>query len=333
MKKKVAFIISSGHSGSSLLSLILGSHPKCFSAGELKGLPNRYRKQVFIDCVNRNSEFWEDAFDQGGLKNLAIGLSGTRIHSYIPLKLESRIRDVVNKEDAYVNPYSYMLPKLDVDVIVDSSKAISWCEKRLRSPEFKRHRVEAYIIHLVRDGRAVINSYLRKYPHRDIRKMAYEWSQKQIGRQEFCKSFSSEKHIEVQYEALASRPQETVTEICRFLDLEFRSDMLQYWLHSHHDISGNEGAYSLIDKYKGIEKERSMGSGKKKYYDAADHALRILGVVKGEIRRIPQLVCFKAQDLCKDGVKGSHPEVLGLACPYNFGNTRFHLSCSFIGKG
>lgn len=275
MKKKIAFIISSGHSGSSLLSLILGSHPRCFLAGELKGLPNRYRKQVFIDCVNRNSEFWEHTFDQGGLKRLAIGLSGTRIHPYVPLKLESGVRDTFNKKDAYVNPYSYMFSKLDVDTIIDSSKAISWCEKRLKSPEFKHHRVEAYIIHLVRDGRAVVNSYLRKYPHRDIKDMASEWRKKQIDRKEFCEGFPAEKRIEVQYEALASRPQETVEAICRFLDIEFRPDMLQYWLHNHHDISGNEGAYSLIDKYKGIEKERSMGSGKKKYYDASDLAIKL----------------------------------------------------------
>ncbi len=275
MKKKVAFIISSGHSGSSLLSLILGSHPRCFSAGELKGLPNRYRKQVFIDCVNRNSEFWENTFNQGGLKKLATGLSGTRIHSFIPLKLESRIRDALNKEDAYVNPYSYIFSKLNVDVIVDSSKAITWCEKRLRSSEFRHNRVEACIIHLVRDGRAVVNSYLRKYPHRDIEKMSDEWRRKQIDRNEFCKSFPAGNHIEIQYEALASRPQETVAEICHFLDIEFRPEMLKYWLHSHHDISGNEGAYSLIDKYKSIEKERSMDSEKKKYYDAADLAIKL----------------------------------------------------------
>ncbi len=62
MHKKVIFIMSSVHYGSSLLSLILGSHPECFSAGELVGLPNRYRQQKPIDCVNMTSEFWEKTF-------------------------------------------------------------------------------------------------------------------------------------------------------------------------------------------------------------------------------------------------------------------------------
>ena len=55
MQKKVIFIMSSGHSGSSLLSVILGSHLDCFSAGELQGLPIGYRNQTPIDCVNMTS--------------------------------------------------------------------------------------------------------------------------------------------------------------------------------------------------------------------------------------------------------------------------------------
>jgi hypothetical protein len=275
MKKKVVFILSAGHSGSSLLSLILGSHPRCFSAGEFKGLPNRYRKQVFIDCVNKNSIFWETTFGQEGLHQLALGLAGVRIHSYLPLKLEKTFRNLINKEDPVTSPYSFMFSKMDVDVIVDSSKAAVWFEKRLESPEFTKDILEPFVIHLVRDGRAVTNSFLRKYPHWDIEEFSRHWMKKHQERQTFLRNFSDERKLEVRYEKLASNPLETTKEICAFLGLNFEQGMLQYWRHDHHDISGNEGAYSFIDKYKGVKTNRSMEQQKRDFYDNADLAIKL----------------------------------------------------------
>ncbi len=36
------YIICPGHSGSTLLDMLLGSHPEIFSTGELINLPNEY---------------------------------------------------------------------------------------------------------------------------------------------------------------------------------------------------------------------------------------------------------------------------------------------------
>lgn len=83
--------MSTGHSGSSLLSLILGSHPDCFSAGELVGIPNRYRQKKPIDCVNMTSDFWENTFGKEGLYQLANVLGNTRLNKYIPLKREKKL--------------------------------------------------------------------------------------------------------------------------------------------------------------------------------------------------------------------------------------------------
>jgi len=275
MKKKVVFILSAGHSGSSLLSLILGSHPRCFSVGEFKGLPNRYQKQIYIDCVNKNSIFWENTFGQEGLRQLAMGLAGVRLRPYLPLKLEKTIRYLINHKDPVTSPYSYIFSKMDVDVIVDSSKAATWFKKRLESPEFANGLIEPLVIHLVRDGRAVTNSYLRKYPHWDIEELSHDWIKKHQERQFFLSDLPDKWKLEVRYEKLATDPLEATKAVCAFIGIEFKQDMLMYWKHDHHDISGNEGAYSFIDKYKGVEKSRSMEKQKKDFYNESDLAIRL----------------------------------------------------------
>jgi hypothetical protein len=254
--KKVAFIMSAGHSGSSLLSLILGSHPKVFSTGELKGLPNRYRKNLYIDCVNKDSKFWIETFGHEGVKKLASSLSGKRVHSWIPLKIEKWLRGLINSEDPIVNPYSFMFSKISEEVIVDSSKALPWIQKRLHSREFTQRMLEPYLIYLIRDGRAVINSYLRKYPSKDIIELSRSWAKKHLEKNSFFAEFPKEKKLEIRYEELACDPFRIVKEICDFLAIDFQEEMLNYWEYPHYDISGNKGTYSLIDRYKALNSER-----------------------------------------------------------------------------
>ena len=130
MQKKVIFIMSAGHSGSSLLSLILGSHSEGFSAGELCNLPNRYRQQKPIDCVNMTSDFWENTFGKEGLYQLSNVLGNTRLNKYIPLKIEKKVREIFNRDEIF-NAYSFMFSKLDnKNFIIDASKVYTWVEKK-----------------------------------------------------------------------------------------------------------------------------------------------------------------------------------------------------------
>jgi hypothetical protein len=275
MKKKIVFIMSAGHSGSSLLALILGSHSRCFSVGELKGLANRYRKGLYIDCVNRNSRYWEKTFGDKGLKDLAISLSEARVHGFVPLKLEKWLRSIFNHKDPIVNPYTFMFSKMDCDVIVDSSKSRSWIEKRLQAREFSQDNIDPYLIHLVRDGRAVVNSWLRKYPERDIVFQSEHWSKRHQERLDFYKAFPDSRKIEIRYESLASSPYDTAKKICDFIDIEFESEMIEYWKFKHYDISGNNGTYSLIDKYKGLSLSDQDDYPGKDYFESLGLCIKL----------------------------------------------------------
>ena len=276
MKKKVIFIMSSGHSGSSLLALILGSHPDCFSAGELVGLPNRYRKQKPIDCVNMTSDFWENTFGKEGLKQLANVLGNTRLNSYIPLTIEQKVRQFL-KQDQVFNPYCFMFSRLDQkSVIIDASKASQWINNRLKAQEFRSETIDAYLIHLVRDGRAVVNSYLRKYPHWDMKKISQKWLTKTKLRTAFFEKFNPDKKIQIAYEQLATNPHQTIEKLCNFVNIDFLPSMIEYWKYVHHDISGNDGAYSLIRRYRGQEIENKVEQKiNGDYYNNVDIAIKL----------------------------------------------------------
>lgn len=267
--------MSAGHSGSSLLSLILGSHPKVFSTGELKGLPNRYRKNLYIDCVNKDSKFWIETFGREGVKNLAISLSGKRVHSWIPLKFEKWLRGLINNEDPIVNPYSFMFSKISEDVIVDSSKALPWIQKRLYSREFTQRMLEPYLIYLIRDGRAVINSYLRKYPSKDITELSRSWANKHLEKNSFFAKFPKGKKLEIRYEELAIAPAPVIRQVCDFLEIEFHDEILSYWKHPHHDISGNAGTYSLIDKYKALNSQQVGAEDNVGFYEKVGLSIKL----------------------------------------------------------
>lgn len=274
--KKVVFIMTMGHSGSSLLAVILGSHPKCFSVGELKVFSRHYqnRDKLHLDCVSCDSEFWEKTFGEEGLKKLSLGLGEKRINKYIPLKIDKEIRSWF-KKDLIFNPYSLMFNKLNKDIIIDSSKYPLWIEKRMNAKEFTQGRIEAYLVYLIRDGRAVINSLFRKYPDNDIEVVSQDWVKKLKERNVFFKQFPSERKIKISYEELASNPQETTEKICQLLGVEFTPNMLNYWEYEHHDLSGNDGTYSLIRRYQGKELIKKTQLLHGKYYQEHDLGIKL----------------------------------------------------------
>ena len=275
MQKKVIFIMSAGHSGSSLLSLILGSHSEGFSAGELCNLPNRYRQQKPIDCVNMTSDFWENTFGKEGLYQLSNVLGNTRLNKYIPLKIEKKVREIFNRDEIF-NAYSFMFSKLDnKNFIIDASKVYTWVEKKIEAKEFISQRIEAYMIYLVRDGRAVANSYLRKYPHWEVEKYSREWVEKTKRRNDYFEKFNPDRRIKVAYEKLASNPHQTIEEICNFFNINFEPSMIDYWKYDHHDISGNNGTYSLIHRYKGQEIENRVKQVNGDYYKNVDISIKL----------------------------------------------------------
>jgi len=97
-----------------------------------------------------------------------------------------------------------------------------------------RFRIRA--IHLLRDGRAVTNSYARKYG--DLRGLR-RWAKSSLWGEFMRWRLREEEWLRVHYEALASRPEATLRRICAFLGIAYEADMLDYRDAFYVGVGGN----------------------------------------------------------------------------------------------
>ena len=275
MNKKVVFVLGIGRSGSTLLNYILGSHPNCFDLNEISKLPEIYQnRQRHQDFWEGPGKFWEEKFNPEEMKMLVAGLSNHRINPYIPLKIERWVRETVGN-DQILNPYSLMFSKLDKQVLIDSSKYVDWVSKKLQAKEFRSGQLDGYLIHLIRDGRAVLNSYLRWDKNMTVEDFSQRWSTLMKEDQKYFEQFPSERKMLVRYEELASEPEATIQKICKMLGIEFQPEMLEYWKYDHLGITGNFGTRSLIAKYKGQETESKVEKVHGNYYEKQGFKIKL----------------------------------------------------------
>lgn len=201
-------ICGAGHSGSTLLGLILGRADGAFYVGE--GAKIRYlhdtskplRKRACKVC-GEACPVWSDFhWDQDRpLYRQVAGYTGVRI-------------------------------------IIDSTKNPAWISAR--SEELTEGGDTAVLIFLKRDGRAVLNSRFRKYPDRDTATQIQSWMDQITASRTLFNAFTGPK-IEIQYEELATRPEAVIREICDVAGLTFHPDMLAFRDGESHPMGGNTG--------------------------------------------------------------------------------------------
>jgi hypothetical protein len=98
----------------------------------------------------------------------------------------------------------------------------------------------ARFLHVIRDGRDVTLSYLdRPFGPANVWDAARHWNrQVRAGIREGRPL--GNRYLEVRYEHLVERPEESLRELCRFVDLEPRPEMLRYFERDGVDLSDAE---------------------------------------------------------------------------------------------
>jgi hypothetical protein len=92
---------------------------------------------------------------------------------------------------------------------------------------------EARFVHLVRDGRDVVLAYLeRDKGPASVADGAFHWRLRVTRGHRGGQLLGPGRYREFHYEDLIDDPEGTVREMCQFLDLEFRSEMLDYQRNS-----------------------------------------------------------------------------------------------------
>lgn len=257
-----------------MLDLMLGSHSQGFSLGELSKLPEIYRRHGTLDAFCPSGRFWPDHFSEADAAQLARGLSGHRLRRYIPLRIERSLRELC-RQDAVFNPYSRLIDRIQKPLLVDSSKYPDWVARQLNNREFRQNRLQAYVIHAVRDGRAVLNSYLRAYPDLTVDEVSRRWLDNLDQCDRVYNSLPLEQRMQVRYEALATDPTGIMQAVCTFLDIPFEPAMLEYWQHEHHYIAGSRSARALIARYRDQPVASNTQAVHGDYYSSMDLTIRL----------------------------------------------------------
>lgn len=205
---RVVFLGAASHSGSTLLGLMLGAHPQIFFAGEARKSVKRIGEKKFCKMCGRDCSVWGN---------------GLRLQSGEGL-------------------YEILSRRTGRPIVFDSTKSVPWIETQLL---LLRDVVTLDLIVLTRDGRAVVNSYLRKHPEVSAREHALAWLEQMHAVECLAARWPGKVH-RIRYEEFTSNPEPELRGVSRFLGVPFDRIMLDPWGREQHILGGNAGTRQLM---------------------------------------------------------------------------------------
>ena len=266
------YIMSAGHSGSTLLDLLLGSHSQIISLGEISHLPKNIALNNFCSCGKtiKSCPFWNIVINQI-IKATGINLFTHPYKFHLGLINPSIIKDKkhrcffyriqrkfcmsINFIGLYYNLhllkmtfnniashpknnfllYDKVLEMTNSKVIIDSTKIY---QKGIDLYNYAPSNVR--IILLSRDGRGVMYSNLKRSLC-SRRKALKGWLNYYKHAQMLIYKHIYPEHIHtITYENLVQYPIQSLTSICKFLNLDFEKSMLDFTSNQNHITNGNE---------------------------------------------------------------------------------------------
>ena len=238
---RLIYITGAGHSGTTLLVLMLGSHSQIRSAGELsqaeQKLPDLLRSDSLCMCGVKFSEcdYWQQV--RKSVEH-ADGASGFEVNTNDLSKFASRNLTLLRA----------MTSVRKERFLCDSSKSLQRLNKLVRSSA-----IDLFVVHMVRDARAVAFSYQRKGMRRK-RKGSVDsiWKKRSYGFYSAARSWNRNnlavsriirrkklRYCRVRYEDLVTSPEQQLRRVLANIGLEFEPQQLEFWAQEHHVFAGN----------------------------------------------------------------------------------------------
>jgi len=266
----VVYICAAGHCGSTLLDMLIGSHSRAASLGEIAHLPKNLALNTLCSCGRpvRGCPLWNAVLEGLGERfgcdyerdpyALVLGYPNPvdivdpkrhtafyRVRRRMILGLRYAqfgvgspfLRSLVDRLDPTVRHsfalYDLVRSHLGVDWVVDSSKSYVKAIALYRSdPDRVR------VILLSRDGRGVLYSMLKRRfgKQQSIRnwKRYYQRCATLLDRH-----VDSRHLLKLRYEEIVTRPSVALTRICDWLAFPYEPTMLDFAAQTHHITNGN----------------------------------------------------------------------------------------------
>ena len=250
---RLIYIVGQGHSGSTLLDLLLSGHSDVVSVGEAKMFrPPRVKSR----CNCRRDPVGECPFWRRVGERFTRKTSVPLAHLHLDTPDEARFEQ---HNLAFFDAVARVSGKR---VIVDSSKSLS----RLRRLS-RLTGLEIDVIHLVRRPHGVVFSNMRKGRHWLRTSRSYGRVERSVRRW-----LHDRDHIRVRYEELATQPAATLARVMTELgpgragrrgtvNLAYQPQQLEWTVGERHNISGNRTRFSKVDTI-ALDVEWKQGLGR-----------------------------------------------------------------------
>ncbi len=275
---QLIYICSSAHGGSTLLDLLLGAHPRIFSLGEITNEFTDYMKRnelctcqlplhacpVWLAVRNKLLEDLSlDIFQtpeelpisetllwrQGPVllqrlayyQKLFLAYAGQPGLLPFEVKFLPHAPRSVHLTRNLLTLYKTVSEVAGYDILVDSSKSalrMKWV--------FMLNPAEVKVIYLVRDGRGVMASHMRK--GRSAKSAVRSWLHQNVQTRRLLRHLPKEAWILSRYEDLCADPTAELARICRFIGVPFHEQMLKFRQVEHHDVGGNRMRFGTEEK-------------------------------------------------------------------------------------
>ena len=269
-KKKLIFILSAAHSGSTLLDKSLGSHPDCFSMGEIINFAEEWTKErTLCGCGKwlKDCSFWrtienrllnQKNIDITSLKDFDIKIESNTSFLSARLATIRRFFVLLNKDERRkINRtrllYNTIAEVGEVSILIDSSKDI--LRSYYLSKVLKEH-YESYFIHLVRNGKAVLNSRKKKSysvttPDGKLTtidvstttsstdSIVKSWVKYNKKAQTLLRLIPSNKQYFIRHEDFIHNPTHYTKAICTLLNIKYSENMVFLTNENNHIMAGN----------------------------------------------------------------------------------------------
>jgi hypothetical protein len=260
---KVIYIIGAGHSGSTLLDIVLSNHPDIEGVGELTNLVCRgWKLNEYCACGEPGNDcpFWsavrQEWFGRTGANDLDSYLALERkFATYSQWKFLRSQRQAPDPDFAEyarrtVGLFEAIQHVSGKSIIVDSSKIPVRGLALTMMPE-----IDLRIIHLVRDPRGVAWSLKKKKSKDDkagiavarqpipVWRTAVSWCRVNLRSEWVFRQVLAERAVRVRYEEFAAQPQEVLEKIGHIAGCDLRplaSALAEgAVMEVHHPIAGN----------------------------------------------------------------------------------------------
>ncbi len=221
---RVAYVTSRGHSGSTLLELLISGHSRAFGMGEIKQMETRRdlmcacRSPVYAGC-----EFW------GRVDAELEKRSGLRLEELNPGHADDETFVVHNRAIARA-----VAEVSGADLLVDSSKSLGRLQRLVALGVY-----DLSILYLVRRPEGVAYSNIKR--ERDWRRYSRTYTVSTMKTRAFL---AERPFISVRYEELAREPRAVLEPIMGDLGLVFEEAQLDWSDHESHVVAGNGMRYS-----------------------------------------------------------------------------------------